>query len=325
MPQERLDGRGGLAGPRADPERGHSSKDGHYAEDAEPYMHYVLALAGKGRKARIQKLVEALRRQARGEAARWRASARSSCTCSRPRSTSRATGATRSELRNPDCQPVTDVRNNGWTFYSDRRRRGFMLSTFHDLFGNDPGGEPLARRVAEGLRASAASYYTTQELVWGVTGLGKWVEKAADEVQPAHAASRTARRWRRRRTSAAARRIAPGRWPARASVPRLQLQVKDKGEGALYLMLASDGVRTDGQYRYGGEGLSVRRTYRTLQGDAVQPTAEPRGARGAGLRGDRAREHAAASASRTSRWWTGCPRAGRSRTRGWAAAAAWTG
>ena len=26
-----------------------------------------------------------------------------------------------------------------------------MLSTFHDLFGNDPAGEPLAKRVAEGL------------------------------------------------------------------------------------------------------------------------------------------------------------------------------
>src|SRR6185503_5387452 len=71
--------------------------------------------------------------------------------------------------------PIQDIRVNSWSFYSDRRRRGEMLSVFFDLFGADPAGEPLASRVAETLSNNPAYYYTTQELVWGVTGLGKWV------------------------------------------------------------------------------------------------------------------------------------------------------
>ena len=178
------------------------------------------------------------------------------------------------ELRNPDVSATTDVRSNGWSFYSDRRRRGFMLSTFHDLFGADPGGEPLARRVAEGLQGQRSEYYTTQELVWGVTGLGKWVEKGATRFSPPTLLSngKALAPQENKRARASDRTWALARASER---PGLQLQVKEKGEGALYLMVSSDGVRTDGQYRYGGEGLSVRRTYRTLQGDTVQPTASP--------------------------------------------------
>ena len=83
------------------------------------------------------------------------------------------------DLKAVDTSPIAEDRINSWSFYSDRRRRGFMLATFHDLFGNDPAGEPLAQRVAEGLTGQPSYYYNTQELVWGVTGLGKWVQAQA--------------------------------------------------------------------------------------------------------------------------------------------------
>ena len=83
------------------------------------------------------------------------------------------------DLKAVDTSPIVDERINSWSFYSDRRRRGFMLSTFHDLFGNDPAGDLLAQRVAEMLSSQPAYYYNTQELVWGITGLGKWVQSAA--------------------------------------------------------------------------------------------------------------------------------------------------
>ncbi|MBF5044858.1 hypothetical protein FGE12_20830 [Aggregicoccus sp. 17bor-14] len=273
VPQERLDEALAYLGrelTRAESRRG-ALLDGHYAQDAEPYLHYVLSMAGKGRKARIQKLVEAYAQKPAAhpgeegerqeqlymlQAALYRAGDR----------------RYESALRHPDASRVTDVRSNGWSFYSDRRRRGFMLSTFHDLFGNDPGGEPLARSVAEGLQGQRSGGYTTQELVWGVTGLGKWVQKGATHFTPPvlSAGGKALAPQENKRARSSDR-----TWSlARASErPELKLQVKEKGEGALYLVVASDGVRADGQYRYGGEGLSVRRTYRTLKGDVVQPTS----------------------------------------------------
>ena len=86
------------------------------------------------------------------------------------------------DLRRPDLSPVSGERSNGWTFYSDRRRRGFMLATFVDLFGRDPAGEPLANLVAESIRGRASGWYTTQELVWSLTGLGKFVDAGAKVV-----------------------------------------------------------------------------------------------------------------------------------------------
>ena len=80
------------------------------------------------------------------------------------------------DLKAVDASPIAEDRVNCWSFYSDRRRRGMMLSTFFDLFGNDPAGELLAQRVAEGLAGQPSYYYNTQELVWGMTGLGKWVQ-----------------------------------------------------------------------------------------------------------------------------------------------------
>src|SRR5687768_16867024 len=41
----------------------------HYDEQAEVYLHYVLALAGKGKKARILKLIEMIPKNAKDEQA----------------------------------------------------------------------------------------------------------------------------------------------------------------------------------------------------------------------------------------------------------------
>ena len=95
-----------------------------------------------------------------------------------------------SDLKRPDLTPVSDHRRNGWSFYSDRRRRGFMLSTFVDLFGRERQGELLADLVAEALRGHKSGWYTTQELVWGITGLGKFVEAGAKSFTAAAAGRR---------------------------------------------------------------------------------------------------------------------------------------
>jgi uncharacterized protein YfaS (alpha-2-macroglobulin family) len=142
-----------------------------------------------------------------------------------------------------------------------------MLSTFQDLFGDDAAGEPLAQRVAEALKLERSSYYTTQELVWGITGLGKRVAGAASTFTPPV-------------LTADGKEVAVQQSKARASDRTwalvraserkgLNLKVPEKGDGKLYLVLASEGVRADGQYRTGGEGLTLKRRYRGLEGNEL--------------------------------------------------------
>ncbi len=100
------------------------------------------------------------------------------------------------DLKNPDVSIVEKKRRNSWSFYSDRRRRGFMLNVFADLFKSDKAGQRLADLVAKNLRGNRSSWYTTQELVWGTTGLAKYVNAGADQFK----APEFARGWQKVQT-----------------------------------------------------------------------------------------------------------------------------
>ncbi|MCE9666610.1 MG2 domain-containing protein [Myxococcus stipitatus] len=242
------------------------------AGDEEAYIHYVLALAGKGRKARVQKLVDALAQSAKahsltGEEREMDYMLKAALWLSGDRRYEK-------ELREPDVSPLTEERRNSWAFYSDRRRRGFMLSTFQDLFGGDAGGEPLAQMVASALQSHPSGWYTTQELVWGITGLGKRLKDSAGRFTPAVLSADgkvvEATQDKNARTS-------DRTWSlARASERQgLSLDLKPHGEGKVYLVLSSEGVRTDGVARSGGEGLKLTRTYRKQDGTALDLKAAP--------------------------------------------------
>jgi hypothetical protein len=273
VPQDRLDDALTWMGNELTRYEGSTSPG--YVNGQEAYMHYVLALAGKGRKARIQRLVEVLAEHSKTgrlgdyeqeqdymlKAALWLSGDR----------------RYEKELRNPDLSPLTDVRRNDWTFYSDRRRRGFMLSTFQDLFGNDVAGEPLANMVAEGLRGRSSAWYTTQELVWGVTGLGKRLHGRVSGVSSAVltvdgkvlAPKQDAKK---EKAAATDRTWALARASERGS---LQLEVKAQGEGKVYLFITSEGVATEPRVKAGGHGLKLSRLWRKLDGTVLSPGTNP--------------------------------------------------
>jgi len=214
----------------------------------------VLALSGKGRKARIEKLLAELPREAR----RWQAEEQYML-----KAALYLAGDRRYErdLKSPDLTPFTDDRHDGWWYYSDRRARGFMLSTFQDLFGNDPAGERLAQMVAESLKAHESGWYTTQELVWSVTGLGKRVQGAAKGFSPAQLAGNGKALAVQPKPPAI--KSSDQTWSvARASEYKsLGLTVAKKSEGNLFLILSSEGVREKAEYKTGGEGLKITRRY----------------------------------------------------------------
>lgn len=234
---------------------------------AEPYLQYVLARAGKGRKARLQHLISQIPATAKRidleelyllKAALYLAGDRRYA----------------KDLKAVDTSPISDERTNDWSFYSDRRRRGMMLSTFFDLFGNDPAGELLATRVAESLTGRASWGYTTQELVWGVTGLGKWVQKIASKATPGGTLNANG-------AVVAAQPVPPGApaggdrtWTLRRASEHTQLtlDVPDKAAGA-WLVINSRGVRANGEYKVGGNGLAVTRVYKNRDGEVIDPAS----------------------------------------------------
>jgi uncharacterized protein YfaS (alpha-2-macroglobulin family) len=236
----------------------------HYDEQSEAYLHYVLARAGKGRKARILALINHAPAAARGEQAEDLYLLKAALFLAGDRRHDK-------DLRAVDTSPIADERINSWSFYSDRRRRGLTLSVFFDLFGNDPAGEPLATRVAEGLVGRLPYYFNTQELVWGVTGLGKWVTgmgargtaggtltadgAAIAPRAPKHAS--TDRAWALRRAG---------------EYKQLALDVPAAAAGT-WLVISSEGVRPGGDYKVGGNGLAVTRTYRGLDGGELDLAA----------------------------------------------------
>jgi uncharacterized protein YfaS (alpha-2-macroglobulin family) len=229
----------------------------------EPYVQYVLALAGKGKKARVQKLLDGLPRDVRGEKAEHRYMLQAALWLAGDRRYEK-------ELKSPDTSAILEERKNGWTFYSDRRRRAFMLSTFQDLFGSDPAGETLANMVAEGLRAHASGWYTTQELSWSITGLGKRVAGNASRFGPV-TLSVNGKPARPVPTVAGAKKSSDVTFAlARASEAKsLELEVGGKPDGKLFLMLSSEGIQEKADWRVGGDGLKVERAWVDASGSPI--------------------------------------------------------
>lgn len=238
-----------------------------YSRRSEAYFHFVLALAERPRKARVQKLLEGLPERQTSQQREEQFMLQAALYLAGDHSHEAA-------LKQLDLSPVSDDRRNGWSFYSDRRMRGFMLSTSVDLFGRDDAMEPLANLVAESLRAHPSSYYTTQELVWGITGLGKFVDSGASDFTPPvlKASGRTLSPQENPRPTS------DRTWSlARASeYDRLTVQVKDKSEGKLYLILSSEGVREVPDWRTGGEGLRLQRRYLNAAGQPLGGVFEMR-------------------------------------------------
>jgi alpha-2-macroglobulin len=236
----------------------------HYDEQAEAYLHYVLARAGRGKKARILKLIGDIPKSAIDEQAEDLYLLKAALYLSGDRRYA-------ADLKAVDSSPINDRCINSWSFYSDRRRRGEMLSVFFDLFGADPAGEPLASRVAEMLAGEPGYYYNTQELVWGMTGLGKWVMATGGKGTAGGTLTADGQRIAPRATL---KKSNDKTWALqRASEYKsLTLDVPDSANG-MWLVISSEGVRPNATYKTGGNGLAVSHSYHALDSTEIQPSA----------------------------------------------------
>ena len=243
---------------RTDPRRLHHG---------DAYAHYVLALADRGRLARARTLLAEMPPQVRGaqserayllKAALWLAGDRRH----------------EHELKSPDLGPVRRDERSGRRFYSDLRFRGVQLSVITDLFG-DAESRELERLVAASVAGRRSSRLTTQEMAWALSGLAKrqTSRPAAFGVPVLTANGRvldptpTARKKEDSSRS----------WTlARASEYReLTLTLPSKGDGALYLLVSSEGVREDASWTDEDRGVAVSRYWASPTGAKLPGDVEP--------------------------------------------------
>ena len=240
------------------------SREDWYSSQGGPYMHYVMALAGRGLRAQAGDELRRLREPNNGMQLEdryllWAALHKS------------GDHSYEAQLKRPALDGVRGERIDGWSFYSDRRRRGLVLSTLVELFGADPAALELSSLVADGLRGQRSSWYTTQELVWGLVGLSRFVEEVGEVSGTPRVVANGAR------LEPDSSELA-GNWTwalARASEYRsLTLEVPPH-EGNLFLIVSSEGVRTNPAPRPPPRGVEIVRTYRRASGEIFDPGAEP--------------------------------------------------
>lgn len=234
-----------------------------YYKDAEAYFHYVVARAGKGRKARILKLLDDVSSEPGKQARESEWLLKTALHYAGDRRFER-------DLKKLDASPIVHERSNSWSFYSELRRRGMQLALFGELFDDDPAGEALANVVASELRRRPSYWYTTQELVWSVTGLGRRVGNSKPLSAPPRLEvnGRTVENKVRNTvyvTDQDGKRVKKDTkersWNVyRASEAKsLKVSVDDDDEGSAWLILSSEGQRPDAKWKVGGEGLRITR------------------------------------------------------------------
>lgn len=233
------------------------------------YAHYVLARAGRPHAAQAQRLLDEADKNKTPSPITLDEESRTLLMAAIQSSGDRRHEAT---LKRPVVHPIGGARaNNAW-YGSELRDAGLRLSVYRDLFGADGAGE-LADSVAAQLSATGDDWsYTTQELAWGVTGLGKSVGAptgalptpsllAAGKLLPALPRAADASGWS---------------W-ALADVDEA-VSVKLAGSGSrLYAVVTSEGARPDAEVPWGGSGLALSRSWVGLDGKPVDASFLPLG------------------------------------------------
>lgn len=235
-------------------------KYGYSAAESEPYMQYVLAKAGKAQPARVRRLLKDKR-------ANWAELAEENTYLLKAALYLAGDRTYEKDLKSAPFA-VTDKRLNNWSFWSALRTRGMMLNIMEDLFPGSKEAEPLAGAIAERLR-SASGYYTTQELSWCVSGLGKrasggakdWSEssltlagKKIDALPPPQKASE---KWSVWQVSGA------------SGGKKLALNVDKIEGGDLFALVQVEGIKPGVPYKTGDFSIQARRRYLTQDGQPI--------------------------------------------------------
>jgi alpha-2-macroglobulin len=237
-------------------------KYGYSVAKSEPYMQYVLARAGRGRKARLRALIKSPPQSEYAELFEENLFLlKAALFLSGDRTYERS-------LQAAATKPVENKRTNGWSFWSALRMKGLMLNLLEDLFPGSQPGELLSRKIVNKLRTGQQSHhFTTQDLSWTVSGLGK---RASAPGQ-----------WKSVQLSGEGKVLQP--LPKKASakgadetwqvdgasgIKDLAVRINNL-EGTAYAILTTEGVKPGVPYDVGDHTLAVSRRLMTPEGTTL--------------------------------------------------------
>lgn len=229
-------------------------KYGYTVAKSEPYMQYVLALNGKARKGRIKQLID-------NPNPDWGELQEENLYLLKAALYLSGDRSYEKDLKSPLSGKVSDRRANDWGFWSELRTKGMILDVMEELFPGSKEAEPLADLIAGRLRQDKGQYgFTTQELSWCVSALGK-------------RASTAAKSWSNPELLLNGKAVAPEPKPPKAGADTSwvvsgasgarSLEVKvDKIEGGnLFALVTVEGIKPGVPYDTGDHSIQARRRY----------------------------------------------------------------
>jgi hypothetical protein len=226
---------------------------------AEPYMHYVLARAGRGRTKRMNDLIKA-------PSSEWGALSEENLFLLKAGLYLAGDRAYANDLR--ELKPLAQIdRRNDWTYWSSLRTRGLMLNILEDLFPQSGENETLAMLIADNLDRQS-HYYTTQELSWAVSGLGKHAAPGAvDWSTPA--LTMNARTFDPLPVTDPKDKTTAWQLTGAGGTKSLFLNLDRISGGALYAMVRVEGVKPGSTVDTGDYLIRARRSYRNAAGSLI--------------------------------------------------------
>ncbi len=233
------------------------------------FGHYVVALAGKPQAARARSLHDKVLAQLKAPDRRsgWWWEDEMAGAAYLLEASVHLSGDRRyeAELRKLGAGHLRVRRANNWAFYSDLRDRSLRLAVFTELFGADKGGEAAAASIADSLRGHPSSSYTTQELAWALTALGKRLSEAASDI-PSGSVTLDGRAL----TPSATTSWGEKSWLVHrgSEAGSLVLDV-DRPSDKVFLVTSTQGVRPDSEVKVGGVGLRVERQWLDEKGQPL--------------------------------------------------------
>lgn len=238
-------------------------RSGVYAERYSPgFSYYVLALAGRANQGQIRKVIATVGKGVKGEELESVYLMKAAFYLSGDRSYE-------ADLKQISVDLKEEGAGNYRSYYSNRRRNALMLNVFVDLFGQHKNGLALVDQLGkEFSKTQNVGYmYSTQEMGWGLTALGKWFEGSEDSVDAKVVAD-----GRAVKSELVAGKSGGANWGiVRASeYSELRLELGVVPEKPLYLVVSSEGVRTKPTVVFGGEGMSVTREYLNEKGEKIE-------------------------------------------------------
>lgn len=239
------------------------------ADSTLSYGHYVLAAGKRARPAQAQRVLEAWQAQDASSGSRWARLRRSEAEYLLQAALYLG-GDRRHEaaLKRIDLGDAEDQRANDWSFWSALRGAGLRLAIHQDLFGADPSGDAAAERLASWVSRQSSSRYTTQELSWAITALGKRVQ--ADSKRLGSVALRMDGKTVDPAATAA--------WSVDMASSARELTVSAPSlDGRAWVLLSTRGVKKDAPVPTGGQGLRLTRTWMDGAGKPLDPGKLPLG------------------------------------------------